>query len=86
MDTEQQKEYEEAARFMRRAASHIDKATDEQKQVLLKLLLQNPPEMSATTMATHVWKALSEKEFMNLMAQLQKSFDKEFWKFATRWR
>lgn len=86
MNQEEKIEYEKAATFMRQAAQHIDKATDNQKQILLKLLLQHPPKMTAVDQAMEIWSALTEKEFMSLMAKLQKQFDPEFWTFSTRLR
>ena len=86
MTPEEKDEYAAAAKFMRNAAQHIDLASDDQKRTLLELLLQHPPEISATEMAERVWAALTEKELMGLMAKLQKKHDKEFWEFASRWR
>ena len=86
MTPEEKEEYESAARFMRQAVAHIDKATNNQKRSLLKALLAQPPVEDAVTMAENIWKGLTEKEFMTLCARLQKQYDPEFWTFSTRLR
>lgn len=76
----------EAALFMSRALHHINSASDLQKSQLLQALLERPPIQSALGLAEQIWRGLTEKEFINLCAKLQKYHDKEFWQFATRWR
>ncbi len=86
METEDKLELEAAARFMHTAVTHISEASDRQRETLLKVLLERPPNNAAINLANHVWAGLTEKEFMLVCKELQKNCDKDFWEFATRWR
>lgn len=86
MDNETKEQILQTTRFMQGALKHISQATEKQKEVLLKALLERPPANSAVAIAEQIWTGLTEKEFMAVCASVQKKFDKDFWIHSTRWR
>ena len=86
MDNETKQQIEQTTRFMQGALKHISQATEKQKEILLKALLERPPPNSAVVIAEQIWSGLTEKEFMSLCASIQKKHDKEFWAHCVRWR
>jgi len=86
MDTETKQQIEQTTRFMQGALNHISQATEKQKEILLKAILERPPPNAAVAIAEQIWSGLTEKEFMSLCASIQKRHNKDFWIYATRWR
>jgi len=77
----------EANAFLRKCVRYISSASEAQKAILIRTLLERHPESTKTVQnAIAIWNALSEKEIIKLISVLQKQFDKETWEFIARWR
>lgn len=84
---EAQQETQVADAFVRQCTKHLGEATNVQKTLLMRSLLERPPESAnKLDLAQSAWNGLEEKEVMALLGTLQKQFDKDTWEFMSRWR
>lgn len=82
-----EQEQQLADKFLRQCMMHISNASDSQKKILLRTMLERPVGgLTTVAQAEAIWSGLTQDEIMKLIPTIQKQFDKETWEFISRWR